>query len=478
MANKRVAVIGAGPAGATAAYELAKKGVSVDLYEASPHIGGMARSMSLWGQIVDIGPHRFFSSDTRVNKLWLEIIGKDYQMVDRLTRIYFRKKFFHYPIKAGDALKNLGIIEALLCVGSYGWQRIKPGRNELGSTFESWVTARFGKRLYNHFFKTYSEKLWGIPCTELDAEFAAQRIKKLSLYEAIKSAVLGGGGEKHKTLVDQFAYPDKGTGIAYERMIDYVKKHGGNVYLKSPIKGVVSKGKKITGIERQDGIVEKYNHVVSSMPITHLLQSLTDVPTSVKKAAGSLKFRNTIIVYLKVTTKNIFPDNWIYVHSTELQTGRITNFRNWVPTINQGKKEAILALEYWCFDEDDFWALTDKEYIEIAKQDIQKTGLVAKKEILDGKVIRVPKCYPVYGKGYKKPLRKVENYLRGYENIQIIGRYGAFKYNNQDHSILMGILAAENIADGKKNDLWEINTDYEYQESSTITKSGLVVKGE
>lgn len=476
MKKVKVAVIGAGPAGATAAYELAKRGVEVDLYEASPFVGGMARSIELWGQTVDIGPHRFFSSDTRVNKLWLEVIGKDYDMVDRLTRIFYRNKFYHYPVKAFDALKNLGIIEATRCVMSYGWQRIKPGRNDLGETFESWVTGRFGKRLYNHFFKTYTEKLWGISAAELDAEFATQRIKKLSLGEAIKSAIFGGGGKKHKTLVDQFAYPHQGTGEVYNRMRKYIDGHGGRVLLKTPVSELVTHGKTVVGIKLESGKIIKYDQVISSMPLTLLVSRLPDVPKKVDIANKSLKFRNTLIVYLQVKAKKIFPDNWIYVHSNDLRTGRITNFNNWVPSINNGKKEAILAMEYWCFDEDDFWHWDDIRYIELAKEEIVKTGLIRPGQILDGKVIRVPKCYPVYRGGYKKQLKLVETFLRSFKNLQVIGRYGAFKYNNQDHSILMGMLAADNITGKNKHDLWDINSDYEYQESSVITKTGLVSK--
>jgi protoporphyrinogen oxidase len=476
--KKRIAVIGAGPAGATAAYELAKKGVEVHLYEASPYVGGMARSIELWGQIVDIGPHRFFSSDPRVNKLWLEVIGKDYSMVDRLTRIFFRNKFFYYPVKAGDALKNLGIIEAIRCMGSYGWQKIKPGKKETADNFETWVIARFGKRLYHHFFKTYTEKLWGIPTTELDSEFASQRIKKLSMWEAVKSAVLGGGGDKHKTLVDQFAYPNRGTGEVYNRMRDYVKKNGGKVYLKTPVDSLITSGKTVKGLKLVNGQTEMYDEVISSMPLTLLVGRLKDVPPKVDKANKTLKFRNTLIVYLQVKAKDIFPDNWIYVHSDDLRTGRITNFRNWVPSTLNGKKEAILAMEYWCFDDDEdgFWQWDEKKHVELAKEEIVKTGLIKENQILGGKVIRVPKCYPVYRRGYKKDLKVVEDFLRGYKNLQIIGRYGAFKYNNQDHSILMGLMAAENVADGTKHDLWDINSDYEYQESSRITKTGLVMK--
>jgi protoporphyrinogen oxidase len=473
---KKVAVIGAGPAGITAAYELSKKGVVVDLYEASPFVGGMARSIKLWGQIVDIGPHRFFSSDTRVNKLWLEVIGKDYQMVNRLTRIYFKGKFYHYPIKAFDALKNLGIIESIRCVLSYIWQKTKTKKDTEDSTFEDWVISRFGRRLYQHFFKTYSEKLWGIPCTDLDADFAAQRIKKLSLYEAIKNAVFGGGSEKHKTLIDQFAYPNHGTGEVYERMKTRIESDGNRVLLNTPVDRLLVDGKKVTGIKLTNGEELNYDEVISSMPLTLLVSRIPSLPKEVARANQALRFRNTVLVYLKVNARKVFPDNWIYVHSSELRTGRITNFRNWVPTILKGKKESILAMEYWCFDEDDFWHWDDKDYIKLAKEEIVKTGLVEESTVATGKVVRIPRCYPVYKRGYKRPMKIIENFLRSYSGIQVIGRYGAFKYNNQDHSILMGLLAAQNITDKADNDLWSINTDYDYQESSVITKTGLVEK--
>ena len=230
--TKKIAIIGAGPAGLTSAYKLAKEGISVELFEASDAVGGMAKSFSLWGQLVDLGPHRFFSSDPRVNQLWLEIIGKNYSMVSRLTRIYYKKTFFDYPLKAMNALFGLGIIQSTICVLSYIHAKVFPMKDE--STFEAWVTNRFGKRLFTIFFKSYSEKLWGISCKELDADFAAQRIKKLSLYEAIKAAVFKSGGSKHKTLVDEFAYPHQGAGAVYDLMAQKIIELGGQIHLKTP----------------------------------------------------------------------------------------------------------------------------------------------------------------------------------------------------------------------------------------------------
>jgi protoporphyrinogen oxidase len=467
----KIAVIGGGPAGMAAAYELSKKIKNVDLYEASSGVGGMAKTIELWNQKVDIGPHRFFSNDTRVNELWLEVVGKDYEMVDRLTRIYYNKKFFHYPIKAFNALKNLGIFEAARCIINYGIEKLAPTKDT--STFEGWVTNRFGKRLYQVFFKTYTEKLWGIPCDVLDADFAAQRIKKFSLGEAIKTALFGNSG-KHKTLVDQFAYPHGGTGIVYERMAEFVRQKGGNVYLNTPVEKVLTKNGTAYAIQLKDGSVKEYDHIISSMPLSLMVSRLPEVPEEIRQAANNLKFRNTIIVYLNVQANNLFPDNWLYVHSSDLLMGRLTNFRNWVPDLYKKEKSTICALEYWCYDEDDFWKWDEQKLIALGKEELRKTGLIGNAEITDGFVYKIHRCYPVYSTGYKETLKPVEDYLKTVKNLHVIGRYGAFKYNNQDHSILMGKLAVENILEGKKHDLWEINTDYDsYQESSVITKTGL-----
>jgi protoporphyrinogen oxidase len=469
---KKVAVIGAGPAGITAAYELAKAGIEVEVFEASPGVGGLAKTIELWDQKVDLGPHRFFSNDTRVNKLWLEVVGKDYKMVDRLTRIYYKKKFYFYPLKPFDALFKLGIGTAFICMMSYMKERIRPTKQD--GTFESWVVGRFGRKLFSIFFKTYSEKLWGIPCNELDADFAAQRIKKLSLWEAVKNSIFKGKGNKHKTLVDQFAYPTGGTGMVYERMADYVNKHNGKVYLKTPVQRVLTENGKANSIELSDGTIKKFDHVISSMPLTLMVTRLPDVPDNIKKLAESLTFRNTILVFLHVNAKNLFPDNWLYVHSSDLQMGRITNFCNWVPEINNGKDSTIVVLEYWCYDNDKMWKDSDADLVSLAKTEAKKTGLLGDAEITDGFVYKIPRCYPVYSKGYKEFLKPVEDYLSTVPDLSVIGRYGAFKYNNQDHSILMGLLAAENIIKDSKHDLWDINTDYEdYQETSTITATGL-----
>lgn len=468
--KKKIAIIGAGPAGLTAADELSTKGYKVDIFESSTEVGGMAKSIRLWGRIVDLGPHRFFSNDTRVNKKWLSVIGNDYYMVDRLTRIYYKNKFYLYPLRPFNALFNLGFFESFACILSYLTAKIYI--KESNTTFEDWVTKRFGHRLYSIFFKSYSEKLWGISCKDLDSDFAAQRIKKLSLFEAVKSAFIN-SGKKHKTLVDEFAYPFKGNGEIYLRMYERVKKNGGNVFLSTKINSIKifkNSENKIILNNNKNCI---YDHLISSMPLTNFV-NLIDAPKNILYAANNLKFRNTVLVYLRLDSINIFPDQWLYIHSDNVKTGRITNFNNW--NKNYAEKFTILCLEYWCNDNDKIWKNSDNSLINLAKKEIKAIGVSKSLNIIDGKIIRIPKCYPVYSVGYQENLLAIKDYIKNFKNIDVIGRYGSFKYNNQDHSILMGLLAADNIINGYKNNLWEINTDYEYHEKSTITSTGLVIE--
>ena len=476
----RVAVIGAGPAGMTAALQLRRGGVDVDVYEAGEHVGGMARSLDLWGQRVDLGPHRFFSTDDRVNQLWFDMVGPDYAMVDRVTHIYYDGRFYRYPLKPWNVFWNLGAVEAALCLGSYLKQRVRGSLASAGNaSFESWVVGRFGRRLFNRFFKSYSEKLWDIPCHELSADFAAQRIRKLSLAEAVRSALSPHRGKQHKTLVDRFSYPLRGSGSVYETMAEQLCCSGGGLYLRSPVSRIVHSGFDVRGVELVDGRKEAYDHVVSTMPLTHLVSGLTDVPDGVRRAADSLQYRNTILVYLHVDSDSLFKDQWLYIHDPGLRMGRVTNFRNWVPGLYGDAPSTILAVEYWCNDGDSSWTAADPHLIEQATRELQSTGLVRNETILAGRVVRLPRCYPVYRQGYRDHVERLADYLSDFRGLTAIGRYGTFKYNNQDHSILMGILAAENLLDGRNHDLWHVNTDHEtYQEDDLVMDACLVARQE
>ncbi len=460
----------------TAAYELSRRGAEVEVFEASDRVGGLARSLDLWGQRVDLGPHRFFSSDARVNRLWLDVVGRDYKMVKRTTRIYYRGRFFQYPLTPRDALAKMGPVNAARCLLSYAKEKVLPSnRAQRDESFESWVVARFGRRLFEMFFKSYSEKLWGIPCDELDADFAAQRINKFSLGEAVRSAVSPRRAASHRTLVDRFAYPIGGTGSVYEKMAESVRHFGGQIHLQCPVSRVLHENHHVTGLVLHDGRSVVADHVISTMPLTLLIRGLADVPPKVLQAAESLTFRNTVLVYLKVDGHDLFPDQWIYLHEPELRMGRVTNFRNWVTDLYGEQTSTILACEFWCNNDDPLWTDSDERLIELATRELASTGLLKDAPVSAGHVVRIGRCYPVYARGYRLHLRSVMDFVHTVHGLSPIGRYGAFKYNNQDHSILLGIFAAENLLANEHHDLWAVNTDYDrYQESALITETGLV----
>ncbi|WP_299520930.1 FAD-dependent oxidoreductase [Winogradskyella sp.] len=464
---KKVIVIGAGPAGISASYMLSKNNVKVEIFEASPYVGGMSRSFNLWGQTVDLGPHRFFSKEPKVNQFFNEVLKDDYTNVSRLTRIYYNKRFFDYPLKLFNVFKNLSISTIVSVLYYYIKQQIIPIKNP--RSFEDWVTNRFGKKLYGIFFKNYTEKLWGIPGSKIDADWAAQRIKGLSLIEAVINSIRGNKNNKHKTLVDQFKYPNGGTGSLYNKALEHIESHGGVIYMEQPISKLIINNNVCKGVVTKDGEEHYADYVISSMPITKLIKGIDITPKDILDTAKKLYFRNTILVYLEINDEHLFDDNWIYIHAPNVKHGRITNFRNWAPSLNKDKKSTILCMEFWAFDNDDIWKAEDEYLASIAEQELKEIKLISADEKIENvQVKRVPKCYPVYETGYKEHLQIIENYLNSIDNLIPIGRYGAFKYNNQDHSILMGILAGENICYNSNINLWDINTDTDYQEDGEV----------
>lgn len=471
----RVGIIGAGPAGLTAAFELARRGHQVEVFEAGPRVGGMAGSFELWGQKVDFGPHRFFSRDPRVNRLWLEMTGGRHHQIQRLTRIWFEGRLLRYPLEPGDALRHLGLPHALRCGLSYARQRVlRTFRPAPALTFEDWVVARFGRHLFETFFRPYSEKLWGLRCDELDADFAAQRIKKFSLGQALAAAFLPGLRRRHATTLDHFHYPDEGTGAVYESMADRVRALNGRIHLNTP---VTVAGHESAALRLPDGSRCLFDHLISTMPLNLLARTLGSLPEEVERSLAELRFRNTILVYLRLPAADLFPDQWIYIQTPELRLGRVTNFRNWLRHPAHTPAHSILTLEYWCQNEDALWTADDATCLALAKAELRQSGLDRGVDPADGLVVRLPRCYPVYRRGYKTHLAPVIGHLRGLPHLTVIGRYGAFKYNNQDHSILMGILAAENIAEGARHDLWSVNTDYDRYQEDIESSEGMPQPG-
>ncbi|MEY3965545.1 MAG: hypothetical protein RL263_714, partial [Bacteroidota bacterium] len=370
-----VIIIGAGPAGLTAAYQLIKLGHPVTLIESTNQVGGMSRSLDMFGQIVDCGPHRFFTSDKIVNDFFHEIVGDNFTVVNRLTRIYYRNKFFDYPLKIGNVIRNISIFELSHILFSYFWIRIFP--NKSVKTFEDWVTNKFGEKLFGMFFKSYTEKLWGISCNQIDADWASQRIKKLSLWEALISSIKGNKNNKHKTLVDVFAYPHKGTGAIYNEIARRFEKLGGKILFGQKIERFMELDSKITEIITQNGESFKADWFVSTMPMTSLIQGLSNVPQQILDYTRKLYFRNTTLVYLEINSNQLFPDNWIYIHSPEVTHGRITNFRNWCPTLTNGKSTSILCLEFWSFDSDLLWQKSDEELSQLAHRELLMLNLIS-----------------------------------------------------------------------------------------------------
>lgn len=467
MKKNKVIIIGSGPAGLTCGYQISKNNnFDCKIVEISNEVGGMARSFNVFDRIVDLGPHRFFSNDTRVNKLWLEVIGNEYKMVNRLTRIYYKQKFYDYPLKPFNALFNLGILTSFICFISYLKYLIFPLKDT--STFSNWITNRFGYKLYSIFFKSYTEKLWGISPEKLSSEFAKQRIKDFSLGEAVKQFFIK--KNVHKTLVDQFAYPVKGNGYVYQKMKDKFLENGGEIKFNTTIVSVEKINNKFI-IEYDNKNTETYDILVSSMPIDNFLNVFKNYKGSLPK----LKFRNTILVYTNILTENLFEDQWLYIQEENVRAGRITNFNNWVDSIKNNQNGTVLVNEYWTNQEDEMWSLNDQNLHNLCAEDLVSCGFIkCKSEIIDFKVVRVPKCYPIYTGNYKEELLHVQQFIDKIKGLQLIGRYGSFKYNNQDHSILMGLLSSENILNNLSFNLWDINTDYKYHESSTISETGLV----
>jgi protoporphyrinogen oxidase len=481
-----VVVIGAGPAGLTAAYLLASRGTSVTVLESDPtYVGGISRTVVYKGYRFDIGGHRFFSKSKEVEDLWTEILPNDMLERPRSSRIFYRGKFFTYPLRAFEALFKLGILESTLCVLSYLKSRLFPVPD--AKSFEDWVSNQFGKRLFRIFFKTYTEKVWGMSCKDISADWAAQRIKGLSLGSAIWNALMPKRRSENrsqiiKTLIDSFRYPRLGPGMMWEAAADKIRQHGGSIQMNSRVTGLNWDASTQTweiqyrDAEGQDQKIKTTN-VISSAPIRELVKGITP-PMEARPHADQLKYRDFITVALILKDRQLFNDNWVYIHDPSVKVGRIQNFKSWSPELipaDQRDKMNCYGLEYFCFEGDGLWASSDQDLIELGKMELEKLGIARRDEILDGCVVRQPKAYPVYDDLYSAHVSAVREELdQNYPNLHLVGRNGMHKYNNQDHAMMTALLTVKNILAGQKlYDVWNVNQDAEYHEAGKAGSQGV-----
>jgi len=475
VTQKDTVVVGAGPAGLTAAYELGRQGAKATVLEASQDMGGLSRTASYKDFRFDIGGHRFFSKLPEINAIWHDVLQEEFLERPRLSRIYYNDHFFDYPLRPFNALRGLGLLESARVMASYAMTH-SPFADTEQRTFEQWVSRRFGKRLYEIFFKTYTEKVWGIPCDQITADWAAQRIKDLSLYKALINAFTKGCGSDGKTvsttLIDRFHYPRLGPGMMWEHMRERIHDQGGKVesgirvgaihHSKDRVDYVHGRGPDGAGVEIAG------ENFISSMALRDLIFALDPQPCDdVLRAARGLRYRDYLTVVLVVDNPEVFPDNWIYIHSPKVKLGRIQNYKNWSPDMVPDQGRTALGLEYFLWDSDPEWTWPDEQLIELGIRECTALGLIRPEQVRDGTVVRAQMAYPVYDQVYQRVVGIIRKYLEGFENLQTIGRNGQHRYNNMDHSMLTGIYAARNIlGEEPPLDVWSVNTDSSYHEEN------------
>jgi len=455
-----VVIIGAGPAGLTAGYLLAGLGRPVLVLEADEQVGGLAKTVVRDGYRFDLGGHRFFTKSAEVDALWHEVLGQELLLRPRLSRIYWNERFLDYPLSPRDVVRKLGPLELGRVLGSY--LAALPRRRGGEETLEQWVSNRFGRRLFELFFRTYTEKVWGVPASEIRAEWAAQRIKGLSLSSAVRDALFGNGGVK--SLIREFHYPRLGPGQMWEAMAARICALGGEVRTGSPVEGIRLEGDRVVSVSAAGDEID-CEHVISSLPLRSLAAVARPVPTGPELAAAEgLGYRDFLTVALVLRGADPFPDNWVYVHDPAVKVGRIQNFRSWSPWMVPDPEKTCIGLEYFCFEGDELWSSSDDRLVELAASELERLGLGSRHRLERGYAVRVPKAYPVYDGDYAERLAVVRSWLDRIENLQQVGRNGLHRYNNSDHSMLTAMRAVENLVAGADHDLWAVNADSVYHE--------------
>jgi protoporphyrinogen oxidase len=461
--EKPVVVLGGGPAGLTAAYLLARQGKAVIVLESTDQLGGIARTTVRDGYRFDLGGHRFFTKVKEVDDLGHEIMKEEFLKRPRQSRIYWNDKFLEYPLDGMDVIRKLGPVELVRCGLSYMWAAAKPKGRE--DTFEQWVSNRFGKRLFNHFFKTYTEKLWGVPTDEIRAEWAAQRIKGLSFFSAAKAAFFGNKGNI-KSLISEFNYPRFGPGQMWEEMATDIKSHGGEIRLNAPVTKLVTNAEGIvTEVIAGDQTLTP-SYVISSLPLRATVGiTEPEAPAEVRDAARGLRYREFLTVLLVLTGDDLFPDNWIYIHQPGVRVLRIQNFKSWSPWMVPNDEDASIGMEYFCFEGDELWNMADDDLVKMASQEIEKLKLAKAANVKFGFVERVHKAYPIYDEKYAERVQTIRGWLEtSTKNLTQVGRNGLHRYNNSDHSMLTAMRAVDNITLGTHHDIWSVNVESVYHE--------------
>ena len=466
-ATTHTLVLGAGPAGLTAGYLLGKAGRPVTILEAEDQVGGLAKTVEIDGYRFDLGGHRFFTKVAEVDALWHEVLGEEFLLRPRMSRIYWNKRFLDYPLRGPDVIRKLGPVELARCLASYVRAAARPSKTE--DSLEEWVTNRFGRRLFELFFKTYNEKVWGVPASEIRSEWAAQRIKGLSFFSAAKAAFFGNRGNKIKSLIGQFNYPRFGPGQMWDAMTAAIEEQGGVVRLEAPVERIELAGSRVVEVAAGGVSYPLPEAVISSLPLRSVVAMTTPAPPQeVVDAARGLRYRDFLTVALVVDGQDLFPDNWIYIHEPDVRVGRIQNYRSWSPWMVPDPDKACVGLEYFCFAGDDLWTMSDGALVELAATELDRLGLAARSKVERGFAIRVPKAYPIYDADYADRVAVIRSWLDGIENLQQVGRNGLHRYNNSDHSMLTAMRAVENLLTGAHHDLWAVNAESVYHETDTV----------
>ena len=455
-------VLGGGPAGLTAGYLLARASQPVRVLEADDQVGGLARTVERDGFRFDLGGHRFFTKSTEVDALWREVLGEEFLLRPRLSRIYWNGRYLDYPLRGIDVLTKLGPVEVARCAISYLKSALTPHGPE--DSFEEWVVNRFGRRLFDLFFKSYTEKVWGVPTTEIRSEWAAQRINGLSFFTAVKSAFFGNRGGV-KSLINEFNYPRFGPGQMWEAMTDAIVDEGGVVELSTRVERLELEENRIVAVETPDARHSDPDAVISSLPLSEIVRMIVPAPPAdVVAAANALRYRDFITVAVVIEGADPFPDNWIYIHEPSVKVGRIQNYRSWSPAMVPDPTKACLGLEYFCFAGDSLWLLSDDDLVALAARELEQLGLVDASRIERGFVMRVTKAYPMYDTEYASMIATIRSWLDTIENLQQVGRNGLHRYNNSDHSMLTSIRAVDNLLTNAGHDIWEVNIESSYHE--------------